>query len=102
MSGQLFDPGPSADPPPPGPVLSADRRRTIRQRRSIELGTHPVTRRPLLDPEWGFRCGDCTHLVRVDLGRTYIKCDRNHTGGAATDVRVSWPACTGLRIRATS
>lgn len=78
-------------------ALSADRRRTLRQRELIEAGVHPLTRRKVnADPDR--RCGNCWYRGLVDWhNRTYPKClnDRNGkpTHGAATDVRASWPAC---------
>jgi hypothetical protein len=95
------------DPPSPVPVaapesLSADRRRTQQQQVSIANGRHPATRQPLLDPEWGYRCRDCTHAVRITPGnRSWWKCRRHRLGmscSAASDIRVSWPACVLLKI----
>ncbi len=85
----LFDPDRGVDPPP---KLSADRRRTFRNQASIERGIHPVTKVPLR-AEGNETCGTCVHVVGRSMGKTYWKCRLNETGGAATDVRLSWPAC---------
>jgi len=78
---------------------SADQRRTIRRRQLLERGIHPTTRLPLLHPEWNRTCGDCDHhVVNGGHAKTYHKCDAVYmTGGPATDVRVSWPACQKFR-----
>lgn len=99
-------------PPADQPKVSADRRRTLRQRNQIEAGTHPLTggrihpeaskevqpRTPGKDRP--FTCGSCVY--REPGGpRGYPKCvlpdDRGRatrvTGGPATDVRAWWPAC---------
>jgi hypothetical protein len=71
-------------------TLSPDRQRTIRNRLLLERGVHPVSRRKLLGGIQVYTCGDCIHHKKK--GR-YHKCDLNSTSGAATDIRVSWPAC---------
>ena len=92
-----------------GDGLSATQRRTIRQRRAIKAGMHPLTQRPLIDqPEndhdrWGYNCGDCAHAFRYRPGnKTVWKCAiafRAARGSSeATDLRVGWPACNLLRI----
>lgn len=83
------------EPTEPARSLSADRRRTLRQQQMIANGVHPVTRR-LLRPQGG-TCGDCAHLHgEHHHNRTYYKCDLTVvTNGAATDIRLSWPACNG-------
>lgn len=87
----------STDPPP-----SADRRRTTRNQDLLARGIHPATRLPLLDPDWEFRCRDCAHAVRIDhVTRGWWKCELHRLGtsaSAASDIRVSWPACTRFRI----
>lgn len=94
LEPRLFDPGPELEP---GPLelaaLSTDRRRTIRRRQLLAAGTHPTTKRALRTPA-GETCGSCANLVEHRLGRTYWKCGAIPlTGGPATDVRLSWPAC---------
>jgi hypothetical protein len=89
----LFDPG---APAPPPEKLSADRRRTIRNRQLIDGGTHPVTRLRLADN--GETCGTCEHSgTQGGVAGTYWKCGAQNgryiTGGPATDIRLSWPAC---------
>ena len=81
--------------------LSADQRRTLRQRRDVDSGVHPLMGGPLHeradrtvkagDPKGlPHTCGSCVH--RDPHG--YPSCvigPRSH--GAATDVRAWWPAC---------
>lgn len=107
MSEALFG-GFEALPAHPDPKgrLSADRRRTLRQRRDVANGRHPLTGGKTY-PELG-TCGDCRFRALVDHhSRTYPKCwwrpnrdDREydfpppfHSNGAASDVRAWWPAC---------
>lgn len=74
--------------------LSADRRRTARQRQLIADGWHPLTR-DRARPDLG-TCGTCVHRQLVGHhGRSYPKCDVGPvTHGSATDVRAWWPACS--------
>jgi hypothetical protein len=98
---------PDLEPTPRPPVkpMSADRRRTQRQRDAVAAGVHPLTRTKAR-PDLG-TCGDCA--LRVVFGhhdRSYPKCtvgavldgpERSPgpymTNGAATDCRAWWPAC---------
>jgi hypothetical protein len=73
----------------PKESLSVDQRRTQRNKWLLECGIHPLTKRDLLDPP-GHTCGECSH--HRQRGK-YHKCDFNDTCGAATDIRISWPAC---------
>ncbi len=44
----------------------------------------------------GETCGSCRHLYRNRMSKTYLKCElmkAHWTGGAATDIRASSPAC---------
>lgn len=89
----LFDTGPPVEPPV---KLSADARRTIRNRQLIANGTHPVTRLRLVDN--GQTCGNCVHSgAQGGVAGTYYKCGAQNgryiTGGPATDIRLKWPAC---------
>lgn len=77
--------------------LSADARRTLRNRQMIERGRHPVTNAPLLDPGWNRTCGDCDHHFSHTRNQTWHKCELNATHGPATDIRVGWPACAKFR-----
>ncbi len=120
----LFDAAPYQVPAPePGPKLSGDARRTQLQQQRLDAGIHPlqpvVGRRLKVHPGAppaddrtapGPRCGTCWY--RQTLGyhnRAYAKClhpeslgaeEVEHHGyprvthGAASDVRVWWPACT--------
>lgn len=50
---------------------------------------------PGTGPE-GERCGSCQHLYRLEMSKTYLKCElmRAHwTGGYGTDVRAGDKAC---------
>jgi hypothetical protein len=82
--------------------ISAGRRLTLRQKRDVELGRHPLTG-GVARPELG-TCGDCA-LRSLEFGR-FPKCLQGYdpdrrprvagpymTHGAATDVRRWWPAC---------
>lgn len=80
----------------PGEKLSADRRRTLRQRAQVAAGIHPLTG-GRARPDLG-TCGGCAH--RLLLGwhdRAWPKCVARDglyvTHGAASDVRRWWPAC---------
>lgn len=88
----LFDPGAPAEPPA---ALSYDQRLTIRRRQFLERGVHPTTRLPTLDD--GRTCKDCPHAFSHHRAKTYWKCSQvAPTHGPATDIRVSWPACTAI------
>lgn len=79
----------------PSETLSADRRRTLRQRQQVEAGIHPLTglrTRPDLGT-----CGDCRfrQVLSYHMG-SYPKCTaegRRITHSASTDCRAWWPAC---------
>lgn len=71
--------------------MNADRKRKLLNDAKLDEGIHPATGLPLL-PDRDKRCKDCVYLFRVRS--RYYKCEKSHvTNGAATDVRVSWPAC---------
>lgn len=92
--------------PVPTPIerLSADRRRTIRQRQLIDAGLHPLTS-PLASPLRlhagpSRTCGTCRFRVAIGWhSRSYPKCTfggptwPRASHGAATDVRAWWPGC---------
>jgi hypothetical protein len=77
--------------------LSADRRRTLRQARTLAQGFHPLGGRlhlqaaPAVDRKAeGRRCGGC---VNFRPGR-FAKCGLGPiTHGPATDCRAWWPGC---------
>lgn len=73
--------------------LSADRRRTIQQRQTIEAGMNPATREALRVGDE--TCGSCGHLVRYPWrSKAFYKCELVEvTHGPGTDVRKWWPAC---------
>lgn len=71
---------------------SAGSKRTARNKALLERGVHPVTRLALAGD--GHTCGDCANHVARSFSKTYHKCRLNETAGPATDIRVSWPACT--------
>lgn len=53
----------------------------------------------------GHTCGDCRHLYRNRLAKTYLKCylaRRKWTGGRATDVLAGSPACSKWESDQTS
>lgn len=44
----------------------------------------------------GETCGSCAHIVRKEMGKTYLKCalmERHWTGGGGSDIRSRSPAC---------
>lgn len=56
---------------------------------------------PGTGPE-GETCKSCKHIYRNEMSKTYLKCGlmRAHwTGGAATDIKASWPACSRWEAR---
>lgn len=100
MTEMLFEGFPDPDrPPEPTPKekaklsrRGAGTRRREKSDRLIANGLHPLTVGPLANN--GHTCGDCVHRVLKQRGGTYPKCDLGPvTGGPATDVRASWPAC---------
>ena len=77
----------------PGPA------RTALNRATIASGRHPLTRHPLLGN--GETCGSCAHRITGQYAYRYHKCDLiANTHGAATDLRLSWPACDLWKERA--
>lgn len=90
MTGALFDPGPAVVVPAAG----EDARRTQRRDALLAVGVHPTTGARLAGN--GETCGSCAHLGANEHNcRTYWKCTKVYvTSGPATDVRLSWPACT--------
>lgn len=91
--------------------ISAGRRLTMRQKRDVELGRHPLTGGKAR-PELG-TCGGCA-LRSLEFGR-FPKCVQGAaldatprragpymTHGAATDVRAWWPACGQFQPRAAA
>lgn len=121
MADTLFDATPYVvELSAPGPKLSEQRRRTIRQQQAIANGVHPLglalgfsirmhpdAPRDRTSP--GPRCGSCWfRTVLAYRKRGYGKClfglenetDSNPQGyaprvthGAGTDVRAWWPGC---------
>lgn len=100
----LFD---DFEPPTlePAEILSAGRRRTLRQKQHIEAGFHPLTQ-TRTHPELG-TCGGCA-LRSIEFG--YPKCTLGAdipnrkagpymTHGAATDCRAWWPACSHYQAK---
>lgn len=95
--------------PVESPALSADRKRTQRQKRDVDDGYHP-----LLTVLYGrypetrihergadgepYTCGSCAFRELLSYrNRKFAKCVMSDgariTHGAATDVRAWWPAC---------
>lgn len=106
MTDVLFDMDPIIVEP--AEKLSADRRRTLRQKADVARGIHPLTGRRILDdPER--TCGNCSwRQVLTYHNRSYPKClypggrgadDYEKFGpprmshSAASDVRAWWPGC---------
>ena len=100
---------------PPRPKLTAgerDRLRRQRNRASLDAGIHPTSKAPLLSRDEAERtlrviagwpadptCRDCVHHITNPwrTAGTYHKCTEAAVGlthGPASDVLVSWPACT--------
>ena len=79
--------------PEPTEKLSADRRRTLRQKAAVASGVHPLMGGKAR-PELG-TCGGCAHrLVLGYHNRSWPKCElAGITHGAGTDCRAWWPAC---------
>jgi len=82
--------------PPRLDGLSTDAARTQRNRELLASGAHPATEVAVtIGPS--LTCSGCTHLHYVHRGNTRAyKCDAHRLGmshSAASDVRVSWPAC---------
>lgn len=88
------------DLPEPEPVqrLSADRRRTLVNQGLLDRGIHPATLAPVAFSDE--RCGTCAHHIahRNHRGNGWWhKCELHRLGksaSAASDIRISWPACT--------
>ena len=73
------------------------RKVTRRNEVLIDAGVHPATYRPL---DWARTCGSCVHLrVHTTAKKRFYKCGLVPvTFGAATDVRISWPACVDWEL----
>lgn len=77
---------------------SATVRRSKRIARRLAAGLHPFGV-ALREPA-GATCGDCVHRVlHTHNCRNYWKCPvvGGLTRGAATDLRLKWPACTQFK-----
>jgi hypothetical protein len=107
MTDGLFEMEPTAPVVAlPEPGMSADRRRTARQKMLLARGLHPAAPYALHadaahvtepnEPGKGLRCDSCAHLdAQRHHDRTYIKCEVvGITHGTGTDMRRWWPACT--------
>ena len=78
--------------------LSYGQRVTIRNRKAIEAGRHPITGAALLGGDT--TCRECGYAYRAPRGaRSLWKCELNDTRSVVTDLRVSWPACTYFVVR---
>lgn len=87
----LFDVPVSVRPPKETP----DQRLTRRNRELLAGGVHPATHRHLFIGT-GERCGTCAFHDTITHNRTWHKCAKHRLGeshSAASDIRVSWPAC---------
>lgn len=79
-------------------LFNLDRALTPEERKRLRAGTTAkgYAALPGSGPA-GETCGSCAHVVRRRLARTYLKCGlmrRGWTGGTASDVRKSAPACS--------
>jgi len=88
---------PGFDAAPVGPKLSYGRRLTLRHEALLARGVHPLNQLALAAN--GYTCGDCVHAFNTEgyTRKCYWKCDLrpvNHS--AASDLRLSWPACVGF------
>ena len=98
MSETLFDlPAGTTLAPVDVTKLSAGRRLTLRQKRDIGVGRHPLTAGPL-HVEPGRQCGNCFFRQLIQhRSRNYPKCwawPNLVTRGPASDIRAWWPGCT--------
>lgn len=89
MTERLFE----VEPLPQSEPMSSTRRRTLRQRQSIEAGVNPAT--GVAIRSGSETCGSCGHLEVVDWHTSrYFKCGLvEPTHGPSTDIRKWWPAC---------
>jgi hypothetical protein len=49
----------------------------------------------------GETCKTCRHIVRIELGRTYLKCElnsHNWTHGKGSDIKAGSPACAKWEV----
>lgn len=93
-------PGPRRD----ADGLSDDQRRTKRNRDLLATGIHPATGARLAAGDQ--TCGGCTHATPVHNNNFKgWKCELHRLGmshSSASDIRVSWPACTRFEAPTTS
>lgn len=77
-------------------AVSAGRRLTLRQKRDVEAGRHPLAPGATY-PERG-TCGDCLfRQIEKHNDYRFAKCHApgvRNAHSAATDVRAWWPACS--------
>lgn len=86
---QLFP----APVPAPGKVVSAGRKRTLRNNALLARGVHPATGQALIYV--GARCKGCVHYFRqAGVAGVYDKCELTAARGPATGIRKTWQACT--------
>lgn len=82
---------------------TADRARTERRRLMLERGEHPTGNGSIDTRQSCGNCIHCTDEYHGGGGRLYHKCDVSRLGrshSAASDVRLSWPACGKFEARA--
>ena len=88
---------PGFDATPVGLPLSYGRRLTLRHEALLARGVHPLNHLALAAN--GYTCGDCVHAFNTEgyTRKCYWKCDlRPVSHSAASDLRLSWPACVGF------
>ena len=81
----------------PEETISDQRTRTLRQQRRLAAGRHPLIGGLLAKN--GETCGSCDLLEAHMQSRRWYKCKAVGGHSPATDVRLSWPACSGWRPR---
>ena len=96
MTDEPLFPSDDAPAPYPTPKLSPTQMLTRRNQAQLARGIHPATLHRVA-ADLG-TCGTCTHHVTYSHhDRTYHTCSEHRLGtshSSASDIRVSWPACT--------
>lgn len=65
------------------------------QTSNVARGKHPMGGKLLIPGSPNTTCGTCRHRKVLHYAKKYHKCElfTANTSGAATDIRVRWPAC---------
>jgi len=88
---------------PDAPAMTPSERKRLYREAAKEFGKPKglFAAEPGTGPA-GETCGTCLHLYRRRMSKTYLKCalvNREWTGGSATDVKASTPACLKWEAR---